>query len=65
MGLSFIQMMSLRRCQPVSRRENASIHGMPIMSLNAVIGQGFRDFEAIAGVNDVKLYGGVHPCLLY
>ena len=34
------------------------------MSLNAVIGQGFRDFETIAGVNDVKLYGGVHPCLL-
>ena len=34
------------------------------MSLNAVIGQGFRDFEAIAGVNDVKLYGGVHPCFI-
>ncbi len=31
-GLSFIQMMSLRRYQPVSRRANASIHGMPIMS---------------------------------
>ena len=35
------------------------------MSLNAVIGQGFRDFEAIAGVNEVKLYGGLHLCLLY
>ena len=32
MGLSFIQMMSLRRYQPVSRRAKASIHGMPIMS---------------------------------
>ena len=28
----FIQMMSLRRYQPVSRRAKANIHGMPIMS---------------------------------
>ena len=24
--------------------------------MNAVIGQGFQDFKAIAGTNDVKLY---------
>ena len=24
--------------------------------MNAVIGQGFQDFKAIAGMNDVKLY---------
>ncbi len=34
-------------------------------AMNAVIRQLFQDFEAIAGVNDVKLYGGVPPCLLY
>ena len=26
--------------------------------MNAVIGQSFQDFKAIAGMNDVKLYGG-------
>ena len=31
--------------------------------MNAVIGQGFQDFETIAGMNDVKLYGGVPPTL--
>ena len=33
-------------------------------AMNAVIGQGFQDFKAIAGMNDVKLYGGVPPVLL-
>ena len=31
-------------------------------AMNAVIRQSFQDFEAIAGMNDVKLYGGVPPC---
>ena len=31
--------------------------------MNAVIGQSFQDFKAIAGMNDVKLYGGVPPVL--
>ena len=33
-------------------------------AMNAVIGQSFQDFKAIAGMNDVKLYGGVPPVLL-
>ena len=31
-------------------------------AMNAVIGQSFQDFKAIAGMNDVKLYSGVPPC---
>ena len=31
-------------------------------AMNAVIGQSFQGFKAIAGMNDVKLYGGVPPC---
>lgn len=34
-------------------------------AMNAVIGQSFQDFKAIAGMNDVKLYGGVPPCSFY
>ena len=33
-------------------------------AMNAIIGQSFQDFKAIAGMNDVKLYGGVPPVLL-
>jgi len=33
-------------------------------AMNAVIRQRFQDVEAIAGMNDVKLYGGVPPVLL-
>ena len=32
--------------------------------MNAVFGQRFQDFKAIAGMNDVKLYGGLPPVLL-
>ena len=32
--------------------------------MNAVIGQSFQNVEAIAGMNDVKLYGGLPPVLL-
>ena len=32
--------------------------------MNGVIGQSFQDFKAIAGMNDVKLYGGLPPVLL-
>ena len=31
-------------------------------AMNAAIRQYFQDFEATAGMNDVKLYGGVPPC---
>ena len=34
-------------------------------AMNAAIRQYFQDFEATAGVNDVKLYGGVPPCLFH
>ena len=33
-------------------------------AMNAAIRQYFQDFEATAGMNDVKLYGGLPPVLL-
>ena len=59
----------LRRCLSADLSLHAVIAERVIRrgrhtAMNAVIGQGFQDFKAIAGMNDVKLYGGVPPVLL-
>ena len=57
----------LRRCLSADLSIHAVITERVIRrgrhtAMNAVIGQSFQDFKAIAGMNDVKLYGGVPPC---
>ena len=57
----------LRRCLSADLSLHAVITERVIRrgrhtAMNAVIGQSFQDFKAIAGMNDVKLYGGVPPC---
>ena len=59
----------LRRCLSADLSLHAVIAERVIRrgrhtAMNAVIGQSFQDFKAIAGMNDVKLYGGVPPVLL-
>lgn len=59
----------IRRCLSTDLSSHAVIAERVIRrgrhtAMNAVIGQGFQDFKAIAGMNDVKLYGGVPPVLL-
>ena len=56
----------LRRCLSANLSLHAVIAERVIRrgrrtTMNAVIGQRFQDFEAIAGMNDVKLYGVVPP----
>ena len=60
----------LRRCLSADLSLHAVITERVIRrgrhtAMNAVIGQSFQDFKAIAGMNDVKLYGGVPPCLFH
>ena len=57
----------LRRCLSADLSIHAVITERVIRrgrhtAMNAVIGQSFQDFKAIAGMNDVKLYSGVPPC---
>ena len=57
----------LRRCLSVDLSLHTVITERVIRrgrhtAMNAVIGQSFQDFKAIAGMKDVKLYGGVPPC---
>ena len=57
----------LRRCLSADLSIHAVITERVIRrgrhtAMNAVVGQSFQDFKAIAGMNDVKLYGGVPPC---
>ena len=60
----------LRRCLSADLSIHAVITERVIRrgrhtAMNAVVGQSFQDFKAIAGMNDVKLYGGVPPCLFH
>ncbi len=57
----------LRRCLSADLSIHAVITERVIRrgrhtAMNAVVGQSFQDFKAIAGMNDVKLYSGVPPC---